>query len=46
MIATVEQLTGATVRAFISGNELDPDIAVETFILDRPVRDDPPDPPM
>jgi uncharacterized protein YbcI len=46
MVATVEQLTGATVRAFISGNEVDPDIAVETFILDRPVRDDPPDPPI
>ena len=30
----VEQLTGRTVVAFISGNNLDPDVAAEVFILD------------
>src|ERR1700736_4393406 len=33
----VERLTGRTVIAFISGNHVDPDIAVETFVLDRPI---------
>jgi uncharacterized protein YbcI len=32
--AAVEQLTGRKVVAFISGNHVDPDIAVELFILD------------
>jgi uncharacterized protein YbcI len=32
----VERLTGRTVVAFISGNHVDPDIAVEMFILDGP----------
>jgi uncharacterized protein YbcI len=30
----VERLTGCKVVAFISGNHVDPDIAVEMFILD------------
>jgi uncharacterized protein YbcI len=30
----IERLTGRTVIAFISGNHVDPDIAVETFVLD------------
>jgi hypothetical protein len=30
----VERLTDRKVVAFISGNHVDPDIAVETFILD------------
>jgi uncharacterized protein YbcI len=30
----VERLTGRRVVAFISGNHVDPDIAVELFILD------------
>ncbi len=34
--AAVERLTGRQVRAFISGNNLAPDIAAEIFILDRP----------
>jgi uncharacterized protein YbcI len=33
----VERLTGRTVIAFISGNHVDPDIAVETFVLDGPI---------
>ena len=32
----VERLTGRRVVAFISGNNLDPDIAAEVFILDQP----------
>ncbi len=35
--AAIERLTGRKVLAFVSGNHVDPDIAVETFILDRPV---------
>ena len=31
----VERLTGAKVVAFISGNNVDPDVACELFILDR-----------
>jgi uncharacterized protein YbcI len=30
----VERLTGRKVVAFISGNHVDPDLAVEMFILD------------
>ena len=33
----VERLTGRKVLAFISGNHVDPDIAVELFILDSPL---------
>ena len=33
----VERLTGRKVLAFISGNDLDPDIAAELFILDAPL---------
>lgn len=32
--AAIERLTGRTVTAFVSGNHLDPDVAVEVFILD------------
>jgi uncharacterized protein YbcI len=41
MVATVEELTGAHVRAFMSANSIEPDITVETFILDAPVRGEP-----
>jgi uncharacterized protein YbcI len=34
--AVVERLTGRNVVAFISGNHIDPDLAVEVFILDGP----------
>jgi uncharacterized protein YbcI len=32
-VAVVERLTGRTVAAFMSNNHLDPDMAVETFVL-------------
>ena len=35
---TVERLCGRKVIAFISGNNIDPDIACEVFILDAPIR--------
>ena len=34
---SIERLTGRKVTAFISGNQLDPDVAAELFILDGPV---------
>jgi uncharacterized protein YbcI len=36
----IEQLTSRTVIGFMSDNHIDPDIAVEVFILD-PVGEDP-----
>ncbi len=33
----VQRITGRTVIAFISGNNLDPDVAAEVFVLDAPV---------
>lgn len=33
----IEQITGCKVLAFMSDNHLEPDIAVEVFILDRPL---------
>lgn len=33
LVASVEDLTGRTVAAFVSANHIDPDIAVETFVL-------------
>jgi len=33
----VERLTGRKVAAFVSGNNLDPDLAAEVFVLDEPV---------
>jgi uncharacterized protein YbcI len=33
----IEGITGAKVRAFLSSNHMDPDIAVETFILEEPL---------
>ena len=33
----VERLTGRRVVAFIGGNELDPDVAAELFVLDEPL---------
>jgi uncharacterized protein YbcI len=40
-IAAVESLSGRTVTAFMSNNHIDPDVAVETFVLEplpRPER--------
>ena len=44
LINTVEQITGRTVLAFMSDNHLDPDIAVECFVL-IPQNGTPPDAP-
>ncbi len=33
----VERLTGRRVVAFVSGNQLEPDIAAELFVLDEPL---------
>ena len=33
LIAAIETITGRTVTAFLSANHIDPDFAVETFIL-------------
>ncbi len=43
-VAGVETITGRTVIAFLSDNHLDPDIAVETFVLQP--RPDPGQPPL
>ena len=32
-VGAVEGLTGRTVKAFMSNNHIDPDVAVETFVL-------------
>jgi uncharacterized protein YbcI len=34
--ASVQELTGKRVVAFMSDNHLDPDIAIEVFIVDTP----------
>jgi uncharacterized protein YbcI len=39
--STVERLTGCDVRAFMSANHIDPDLATELFVLDRAVPGDP-----
>jgi hypothetical protein len=33
-IASVEELTGRTVTAFMSANHIDPDLAAELFVLE------------
>jgi uncharacterized protein YbcI len=35
--AAIERLTGRNVVAFISGNDINPDVAAETFLLDSPL---------
>jgi uncharacterized protein YbcI len=35
--SAVERLTGIKVRAFLSTNHFDPDLAAELFVLDRPI---------
>lgn len=37
LTATIEELTGCKVQAFISANSVDADMAAEVFVLDRPV---------
>lgn len=34
LVASVEDLTGRSVVAFMSANHIDPDMAVETFVLE------------
>jgi uncharacterized protein YbcI len=41
LIALVEETTGRTVRAFLSDNHIDPDVAIESFLLE-PDLDQPP----
>lgn len=36
LIAGVEELTGRKVRAFLSANHIDPDVAIESFLLEPP----------
>jgi uncharacterized protein YbcI len=43
LAAAVEQLTGCRVIAFMSTNHVDPDLAAELFVLDRPVPGEAPD---
>ena len=37
LVSAVEQLTGCKVKAFMSAHNLEPDLAAEVFVLDRPV---------
>jgi uncharacterized protein YbcI len=37
LATVVEGLTGAKVRALMSSNNLDPDIAIQVFVMDRPI---------
>jgi uncharacterized protein YbcI len=39
LIAAIERHSGRSVYAFLSDNHIDPDIAVETFVL-APIKDD------
>lgn len=42
LITGVEELTGRKVLAFLSANHLDPDVAIESFVLEpRPSSDEP-----
>jgi uncharacterized protein YbcI len=38
LVAIVEGLTGTRVRAFLSSNNLDPDMAIQAFVLEEPIR--------
>ena len=40
MIAAVEQLSGRSTTAFLSANHIDPDIAVESFVLTPRIADE------
>lgn len=37
LVSAVEQLTGCKVKAALSAHNLEPDLAAELFVLDRPV---------
>lgn len=40
MIAAVDRLSGRRTAAFLSANHIDPDIAVESFVLEPPAADE------
>ncbi len=42
LVSAIEELTGCSVVAFMSDNHIDPDVAAELFVLDRPVPGEPP----
>lgn len=35
LVAAVEEITGRTVSAFLSDNHIDPDLAVEMFVMEH-----------
>jgi uncharacterized protein YbcI len=41
LVQEVEALTGCRVEAFMSSHHVDPDLAAELFVLDRPVASEP-----
>ena len=44
LVRAIEVITDGKVDAFVSGNHIAPDLAVELFVLDRPVPGEPVDP--
>jgi uncharacterized protein YbcI len=44
LVSAIEALTDRKVEAFLSGNHIEPDMAVELFVLDRPPAGDLVDP--
>ena len=44
LVSAIEELTQGKVHAFLSGNHIAPDLAVELFVLDRPVPGQPVEP--
>ena len=44
LVRAIEELTAGKVQASMSGNHIDPDLAVELFVLDRAVPGEPADP--
>jgi uncharacterized protein YbcI len=41
LVTAIEALTGCRVEAFMTSHHVDPDLAAELFVLDRPVVSDP-----
>ena len=41
LVGAVERLTGCQVEAFMSANHIEPDLALELFVLDRPAPSEP-----
>jgi uncharacterized protein YbcI len=42
LVAIVEALTGCRVEAFMTSHHIEPDLAANLFVLDRPVGSEPP----